>query len=24
VRFTSHFNADSMGIAVGTPATTGV
>ena len=24
VRFTSHFNADSLGIAVGTPATTGV
>jgi len=24
VRFTSHFNADSLGIVVGTPATTGV
>jgi hypothetical protein len=24
VRFTTHFNADSMGIVVGTPATTGV
>ena len=24
VRFTTHFNADSLGIAVGTPATTGV
>ena len=24
VRFTTHFNADSLGIVVGTPATTGV